>query len=481
MAYRYGQRDQGMLLPERIEDYVGPADPVRAYDAFVDALNWKALGLPWNPHQVGNAEYDPRAMLKLLVYGYSYGIRSSRKLERAVHHNLSFMWLMGGLKPDHKTIAEFRRKHKKALKGVLKQCARVCLDLGLIDGNVLFVDGTKVRANASRSRTQSRAQCEEQLKKLDKRIETLLAACEAADAEEEGQPSSVSMDEGLSKTQRLKARVEELLSKMDDRSEEKINATDEDSAIMHSAQGSHSSYNVQQVVDDQNGLIVQAEAVRDTSDVNQFARQMTQAQQALGRKCEVACGDAGYADTEELEKVDGQGVRVIVPSQRQALRKGPKRFDKNEFRYDETADCYWCPKGEPLHLQWTDSVRAKRYYRPSSPARCRACEHFGLCTRSKLGRTIMRLEREALKKRLEADYESEASQAIYARRKGRAELPFGHWKRNLKLDAFLLRGLEGVSAETALVATCFNMVRMINLLGGVQALRQRLAGLTAPA
>ncbi len=96
MAYRYGNRYQMTLLPQSIEEYVTKTDPVRAYDAFVDALNVDALGIEMNPSKVGNSEYDPKAMLKLLVYGYSYGIRSSRKLERETHHNISFIWLMGG-------------------------------------------------------------------------------------------------------------------------------------------------------------------------------------------------------------------------------------------------------------------------------------------------------------------------------------------------------------------------------------------------
>src|SRR5881397_3539209 len=143
MAYRYGNREQFGLFPQSIEDYVGKEDPVRAYDAFVERLDFSQLGIEIDEHQVGNSEYDPRAMLKLLVYGYSYGIKESRKLERATHHNLSFMWLMGGLKPDHKTIAEFRRQHKGALTKVLKQCVRMCIKLDLIAGNVLFVDGTR--------------------------------------------------------------------------------------------------------------------------------------------------------------------------------------------------------------------------------------------------------------------------------------------------------------------------------------------------
>ena len=153
MAYRCGDRYQMDLMPQSIEEYVGKDNPVRAYDFFVEALNFWQLGIDINPDKVGNSEYDPLSMLKLLVYGYSYGVKSSRKMERECYHNIAFIWLMSGLKPDHKTIAEFRHHNKKALKKVLHQCAGMCIKLDLIAGNVLFVDGMKIRANAGRNRT----------------------------------------------------------------------------------------------------------------------------------------------------------------------------------------------------------------------------------------------------------------------------------------------------------------------------------------
>ena len=125
MAYRMGDRNQQNLLPECIEDFVGAEDNARIYDEFVNSLNLEEIGINLNAHRVGNPEYDPRKMLKLLVFGYSYGLRSSRDLERATYHNLSFIWLMGGLRPDHKTIAEFRRENKGALKLLIKQCAKI--------------------------------------------------------------------------------------------------------------------------------------------------------------------------------------------------------------------------------------------------------------------------------------------------------------------------------------------------------------------
>ncbi len=453
------------LLPPSIEEYVESNHPVRAYDAFVEMLDFRALGIELDPHQVGNSEYDPRAMMKLLVFGYSYGVRSSRKLERETHQNLAFIWLMGGLEPDHKTIAEYRRKNKKALKQVLKQCARVCIDLDLIAGNALFVDGAKVRANAGRSRAHDQKYYEQQLSKMDERIEQILAECERVDQEEEGEGCFVAMDHHLAGETRLRDKIQEVLQRFKETNRDQVNRTDPDCALMHSVQGSHASYNVQSVVDDQHGLMVHAEAVSETSDVNQFARQIEQANRVLAKPCAVACADAGYADTAELQKVDQEGIKVVVPSQRQARHEEIGPFEKSRFRYDPERDCYWCPAGHRLIYEWTDRSNGKRHYVITRAALCRRCEHYGSCTKAKKGRKIIRLPLEETKERLEAQYEDSDSQEIYARRKARVELPFGHVKRNLKVDSFLLRGLEGVNAEVSLFATCFNVARMITLLG----------------
>ena len=211
MAYRYGDRYQMTLFPRSIEEYILNDHPVRVYDAFVEALDFNALGIEIDPYQVGNSEYDPKAMLKLLVYGYSYGIKSSRKLERETHYNFSFIWLMGGLEPDHKTIAEFRRKNKKPLKAVLKQCAQICIKLDLIAGNALFVDGTKIRANAARAKTHDQAYYEQHLSEIDGRIEQLVEECEKIDQIEEGQKSWVEMDDELTQKKQLKERIQEAL------------------------------------------------------------------------------------------------------------------------------------------------------------------------------------------------------------------------------------------------------------------------------
>ena len=217
MAYRYGNREQLQLLPQSIEEYVASDDPVRVYDAFVESLDIEELGIVLEENKVGNTSYYPRSMIKLLVYGTSYGKRSSRKLERATYHNFSFIWLMGGLTPDHKTIARFRKDNRNAIKKILKQCAMLCIKLGLIEGNTLFVDGSKIRANAGIKNTWTQARCEKYLKHLDIRIESILSECEEVDVREEGDQSLVKLKDELKDKKALKSKIEAVMKELQEK------------------------------------------------------------------------------------------------------------------------------------------------------------------------------------------------------------------------------------------------------------------------
>jgi transposase len=464
MAYRYGDRQQKALFPQSIDEYIPDDAPVRAYDAFVDALDIEQLGLEVEPRKVGCPQYAPKVMLKLLIYGYSYGVRSSRKLERETHYNLSFIWLTGGLKPDHKTIAEFRRKNKASLRKVLKQCARLCIDLGLIEGNTLFVDGSKVRANAGINSSWTKQKCLKRLEKIDSRITEILCQCESVDHAERNNASMVQMKKELSDNETLKAKVVEILNKLNTDAKKSINSTDQDCTKIRGRQGSHAGYNVQSVVDDKHGLIVSSDVVNENNDLHQFAEQIEQANETLEKNCKIACADSGYADVNELEKIDAQDIKVIVPSSRQISRKEPDAFDRSFFQYDREHDSYSCPQGHVLRYSITNLQKRHKVYRIGGSV-CKQCCHFGVCTNNPRGRTITRLLKEELVQKLEAQYEQPESMDVYDLRKQKVELPFGHIKHNLGVSGFLLRGLDGVKAETSLLSTCFNIARMTSIIG----------------
>jgi transposase len=465
MALRLPERHQAILFPPSVEEMVGNDAPVRVYDAVIDGMDLFELGILVDHNKVGSPEYDPRSMLKLLVYGCSYGIRSSRKLERATHNNISFIWLMGGLKPDHKTIAEFRRKNEEALSKVLSEVARLCLHLGLIEGNTLFVDGSKIRANASIDNSWSTERCQRKLKKIDKRIAEIIAECEAADELEDACGSFVKVSDELADQESLKAKVQSILADIQQQQRPSVNTTDNDCTKTHSRQGNHAGYNGQSVVDEKHGLIVSCDVVNESNDIHQFANQIDKANKVLDKKCKTACGDAGYSNIDDLEKIADQNIEVIVPSQRQASGGEPKAFDVRNFTYDRENDSYICPKGNVLPYKNTEHKKKRKVYLAGKVACCE-CEHFGKCTTNRLhGRKVTRHLKEDSRQEFERRYMQDKNQEIYKLRKQKVELPFGHIKYNLGVSGFLLRGLAGVKAEFSIMTSCFNITRMIRLLG----------------
>lgn len=470
MAYIIAQdKMQQTFLPNTIDDYVGPQDPVRAYNAFVEALDLESLGIPIEQCKAGADEYHPKPMLKLLVYGYSYGgTRSSRKLERACHHNLSFMWLMNNLKPDYRTIARFRSEHKEAIKKVLKQCVQICIKLDLIEGNALFTDGSKFRANASIDNSWAKDKCEDFIRKSYKHIDKLIDSSEQIDQDEDQKESLVKLKKRIENKEKLIEKVREVLSILEKNDKKSINSTDPECVRAHSRQGTHAVHNVQTTVDEKHGLIVHAETVEQNNDLNQLNEQITKSTQNLNKKPEIVCADSGYHSMQDLDKID-KDITLIVPSSKQSQKeKGRhpiKPFDKEQFQYDKEKDEYICPEGKPLKYKRNtfNSPRKKSYQANSRD--CRNCRNFGACTTSKAGRQVVRLLEEEFKERLEVIYKSPPGKDIYKLRKEKVELPFGHMKRNLGAAQFLLRGKTKADAEVSLFSTCFNISRMITLIG----------------
>lgn len=469
MAFIIGNRNQAVLFPAAIEDYVAADAPVRVYDAFVEALNFEELGIRIiSLPQGGAEEYHPKDMLKLLIYGPSYGIRSSRKLERACHDNISFIWLMKGLKPDYRTVARFRAKNKEAIKEVLKQCVRMCISMNLIEGNTLFIDGSKVRANASINSSWNEKRCEKFINKVETKINQLMETCEQEDKQEEGQESLVRLKQNICNKKNLIEKMKATLKDIKAGNKKFINTTDPDSTNGKSRQGTHAIYNLQNTVDSKHGLIVNSDCVSQSNDYNQLSQQVTAAKEIIGKPIENVCADAGYADVDDLKKID-TAVNIIVPSKRQAQKeKGIHpfgRFNRSHFIYHKQEDEYECPAGQRLTYRGNNSGKHNKTYRIQGSI-CRGCKYFGECTKSKkVGRKIIRLNDEEFKEKLEENYLKTQNQAIYILRKQTVEHPFGHLKKNLGVGQFLLRGKAKVDAEISILSTCFNIRRLMTILG----------------
>jgi transposase len=469
MAFNMNNRHQPIMFPAVIEDYVSANAPVRVYDAFVEALDLGKLGIRLEPNPKGSPdEYYPKDLLKLLLYGYSYGgTRSSRKLERACHDNVSFIWLMGGLKPDYRTIARFRSNNKKAIKQILKQCVRMCIKLDLIEGNMLFIDGSKFRADASINNNWTKERCEKHIKQIEEKIDKLVDSIEKEDTQEEKEQSLVRLKEEVRDKAVFINKIKDVLKELEESGKKSINSTDKDCVNGKSRQGTHAIHNVQVTSDGKHGLIVNAEAVGQSNDYNQLSPQVQQATEVLGQKPKHVVADAGFSCVEDAKKVDPE-INIIVPSRKQA--QGEKgvcpvgEFDRTRFIYDENKDEYICPVNQRLTYRGDNKEAGQRIYKTQGHI-CRGCAYFGKCTKNRTGRKIVRMIDEKFKEALEANYKKPENQKIYALRKEMIEHPFGHLKRNLGAGQFLLRGKEKVDAEVSMLATCFNMARLMTIIG----------------
>ena len=168
----------------------------------------------------------------------------------------------------------------------------------------------------------------------DRRIAEILSQCDTIDEAEKADGSLVRMDESLKDQKVLKAKVQSILKELEEEKQKSLNTTDPDCTRINSLSGSHAGYSFQSVVDEKHGLILSADVVSENNDFNQFSRQIDKANELLEQKCQVACADSGYASTAELAKIDQQGIKVVVPSQRQASEKTPSPFAKEQFTYD---------------------------------------------------------------------------------------------------------------------------------------------------
>src|ERR1700686_2053465 len=186
-AFKTGEsREQPSLLPPRLEDYVGPENPVRAIESFVCALDLAKLGFRHADRgvEMGQPPYDPADLLKLYLYGYINQCRSSGRLEREACRNLELIWLLKNLRPGYRTIANFRKENWKALKAVNRSFVLLIRDLGLVGGAVVAIDGSFFHGDASKASIFTRKRLAEQIARLDLEIEAYGRSIEDNDAAE---------------------------------------------------------------------------------------------------------------------------------------------------------------------------------------------------------------------------------------------------------------------------------------------------------
>ena len=428
-TFRDYHPDQPIMMPPDVREWLPADDLCYQVSDLVDAMDLAAFYAPYEGDGRRNRPYEPRMMVKLLLYGYSVGIFSSRRIERALQRDVGFRYLAAGNFPRHRTICEFRRRHLDDFGDLFVQVVRIAREMGLAKLGTLAVDGTRVKASASKRRAMTYSRMLEQEQQLREEIAALLERAEAIDTAEDEEYGEDGEDGDLPeelrrRSDRLKAiaaakqRLEEKARRFDDERGRKpgqkrnprggspyrrpygepqpraqTNFTDPESSIMStSTEGFQQAYNAQAAVDGESRLIVAVNVTSNGSDAGQLERMLDGARQNAAAEPGALLADAGYADEKAFRSLEEKGINAYVALGREG----------------------------------------------------------------RAGRSARGEARERMAARLATD----EGRKLYATRKHVAEPPFGWIKQVLGFRRFSVRGLARVRGEWALVCLALNVKRL---------------------
>ena len=429
MSYLPYEPQQQALLPQALQDWLPEGHLAYFISDTVDSLDLQAFYARYEGGGSRNQPFHPAMMVKVLVYAYATGVFSSRKIARKLHEDVAFRVLAADNFPAHRTISDFRAFHLKELSGLFVQVVRLAREMGLVKLGTIAVDGTKVKANASRHKAMSYGHMLKAEAELKAQIAALLQRAKAADEAEKNEPEVDIPAEIARRQDRLDA-IAQARARLEQRQREteldrgrdpddkprggrykrefgvpedkaQDNFTDPDSRIMKRAGGGFdASYNAQTAVDETAHIIVAAELTNCGSDAGQLPGMLSAVRDNLGRAPRQVLADTGYRSEAVFEELAGCGTELIVSLGREG---------KQQLRCDSERSPHTAQMADKLH--------------------------------------------------------SDQGKLAYRKRKWIAEPPNGWIKNVLGFRQFSLRGLHRVSAEWKLVCTALNLRRMATLIG----------------
>ena len=441
-TYRPYDPDQMFLLPPSVKDWLPTGHLSHFIADVVERLDLSAITEVYERQERGQPPYHPKMMVRVFLYAYSVGLPSSRKIEKAVVEEVALRYLAANNAPDFRTIADFRKRHLRALRGLFLQVLKLCEKAGMVKLGHVSLDGTKMKANASKHKAMSYARMTKEEARLQAEVDEMLRRAEEIDAKEDAEfgpdkrgdelpPELANRETRLKKIQEAMAELEREAreeaeakkreqearkaekdprgrkpSEPDATPEDKAqkNFTDPESRIMpqSGAKGSFmQGYNCQAVVDSKEQIIVAEDVTQQTNDSKQATPMLDQVKANTGKAPRRASMDAGYFSAQNVEAIEKMGIEPFIPPERQK------------------------------HGQSTISTPRGRMPKDLS--------------------TKDRMKRKLLTKR---------GRAIYAMRKAIVEPVFGQIKQGRGLRQFLLRGLEKVKAEWALICATHNLLKL---------------------
>jgi transposase len=421
-TYKTYLPDQDLLLPPSLRDWLPENHLVYCVSDVVDQLDLSVIESVYEEEDRGQPPYHPRMMTKILVYGYCVGVFSSRRIQKRLVEDVAFRVLAAGNQPDFRTISDFRKLHLQALEGLFQQVLRLVLEMGALKLGRVALDGSKVKANASKHKAMSYGRMEEAEKRLQEEVQELLKQAAAADEEEDKrygrERQGEELPEELQRRETRIARIQEAKKALEERAREKAesegkdrkeaqpepkaqyNFTDPESRIMKGSDGFVQGYNTQVAVEPLFQLIVGQTVTQAANDKQQVVPLIEAIQEQSGQRPEEVLADNGYCSEENLKYLAKRRMEGFVATEKQ------KHGERNE-------PC----KRRPLP------------------------------------------EDASLVERMERKLKTKVGAAVYARRKCMVEPVFGQIKQARGFRQFLLRGLEKVRGEWALICMTHNVLK----------------------
>jgi transposase len=430
-SYRPYYPDEDLLLPPSLREWLPQNHLSYFVSDVVDNLDLSAMDAVYGSEKRGQPPYDPQMMTKVLLYGYCVGVFSSRRIEKRLVEDIAFRILAAGNQPNFRTISDFRKIHLKTLSGLFEQVLKIALEAGAMKLGRVALDGTKMKANASKHKAMSYDRMQEKDKQIRAEVKQLLEQAEAADAEEDARHGKNrrgdELPEELQRRESRLKKIREAKRALEARAREKAaaegadpkaatpkekdqyNFTDPESRIMKGADGFVQGYNAQAVVEPTLQLIV-GQAVTDaTNDKQQLMPMVKTMEEQSGQRPREVLADSGYCSEKNLEQLNA---------------------DQN-------------PERHIMGYIATERQKHDEYRKP--------------CPRGPLPKGATRVE--LMKRKLQ----TKTGKAIYAARKTIVEPVFGQIKHARGFRQFLLRGIDKVRGEWSLVCLTHNILKFHRL------------------
>jgi transposase len=506
-------RKQVLLFRRTLDESIPEDAFVRVLDELIDTCDFSEFERTYHGSR-GQPPIPPKVLAKLWLYGLRLRFRSGRQLEYVTKNNIDFMWIAHGHTPDHVTLCNFRRKFKKQIKDLFKQVVGLAMRMGLVQLEQVTLDGTRVKANNSRSETLTAEGLAKELDRLTKELAASLEECEVVDKAEDTLfgvgDSGQEVPHELATRPARKKELEKALNTVREMDEQRrrtqqidplknpaqLPMTDSDSRVLPNKEGGYApNYTPLAAVDVRSDFIVAVDVIAGVTEHTHLLCVVEQIETDHGRRPEQMLVDGHYATGQNIDAFENSGTDLISPlpvvdgmSANPALRADPtqavpaaewpnlprnpqhKKLDKSCFIYDAEQDLYYCPQGQPMaYVETKNKVPADDQKLKSRVYGCTACMSCPLrkqCVsdQSQGGRTISRDQFTEQRERHAAKMATESAKTAYKKRLHGGEVAFAHIKQAMGLRQFLLRGLENVRTEWLWSCTAYNVMKLVNFV-----------------